>query len=608
MPQSRELTRWARILLIVSIVLAIWAAIIGLTGGFRISVGPIRISSRNSARGFLLALLPAALAWRLAYQDWLEERVARALPLLRRLAIAAVTLLTFAALAAGVRFGGRAAAASDASGYVSQSALWVQRTLKIDQTFAKSLPWPQPQHAFTPLGYRAGVDDAMVPTYAPGVPLLMAGARLVSTCGPYLVAPVCCALLVLFTFQLGRQVFGTASALVAAALVACSPVVLFMSFTPMADVPAATLWIGALAMGAGGKPRSALVAGLLTGIAILIRPNLVPLAVFPWLMTIVRAQDLRAVVVRTLLFAIASVPAACFIGWLNNLLYGSPFTSGYGDLSSGFALRYGGINLKQYSAWWLESQGPLAFLFAGAVFRRGREKAREFWVLIAFGITLAALYLFYLPFEAWWFLRFLLPGVPLVFLLCADVVQWASRRSCTVTAVALTAFTVVASSHALRFVDTHDITGLGVGEQRYVEPALYIAAHTPPDAVVLTMQHSGSLRYHAGRLTMRWDAIDPAWLDRALDFLQGRGIATYALLEYWEEPQFRERFKGQHVVSELDLGPIATGRNGEQRFYPLRAAESGIRRTPEVIPIQPDRQCLEISPDYVEPPAVRRLR
>jgi hypothetical protein len=608
MHQSRELTRWARILLIISAVIALWAALIVITGGFRIDVGPIRISSRNAVRGFLLALLPAALAWKLAYQEWLEARVAGSILLLRQLAIAGVALMALGVLAAGVMFGGRAAAASDTSGYVSQSALWVQRTLRIDQSFTKSLPWPGAKDSFTPLGYRAGVDDAMVPTYPPGVPLLMAAARLVSRCGPYFVGPVCCGLLVLFTFHLGRQVFGAATAFLAAALVACSPVVLFMSFMPMADVPAATFWTGALAFGVAAKPRSALISGVLTGVAILIRPNLVPLAVFPWLMTIVSNQDIRAMLARTALFAVGSVPAALFIAWLDNFLYGSPLTSGYGDLSSNFALRYGGINLKQYSAWWLESQGPLAFLFVGALFRRRTDKAREFWVLVAFGVTLAALYVFYIPFEYWWYLRFLLPGVPLIFLFSADVVQWASRRSLTVTAAALAVFALVAGGHATRFFDTRDISGIGVGEQRYVEPALYIAAHTPADAVVLTMQHSGSLRYHAGRLTMRWDAIDPAWLDRTVDVLQARGIATYALLEYWEEPLFRERFKGQRVVSELDLGPLATGRNGEQRFYPLRAAESGTRRVPEIIPLRLDRPCLEISPDYLEPPAVRKLR
>ena len=65
--------------------------------------------------------------------------------------------------------------------------------------------------------------------------------------------PVSAAMLVFFTFQLGRRLFDTGTALAGAALVACSPVMLFMSLTPMADLPAAAFWIGALAM---AQPRN----------------------------------------------------------------------------------------------------------------------------------------------------------------------------------------------------------------------------------------------------------------------------------------------------------------------------------------------------------------
>jgi hypothetical protein len=122
------------------------------------------------------------------------------------------------------------------------------------------------------------------------------------------------------------------------------------------------------------------------------------------------------------------------------------------------------------------------------------------------------------------------------------------------------------------------------------------------------MQHSGSLRYHSGRLTMRWDALDPAWLDRAVQHLQDRGIAVYALLEYWEEPQFRDRFKDQRLIAQLDRGPSATGRGGEMRVYPLTDTGSTERRVPAQIPLRPDRPCLDVAPDYVTPAAAAKLR
>ena len=107
---------------------------------------------------------------------------------------------------------------------------------------------------------------------------------------------------------------------------------------------------------------------------------------------------------------------------------------------------------------------------------------------------------------------------------------------------------------------------------------------------------------------MRWDNLDPAWLDRAVAFLRDCGIATYALLEFWEEKEFRERFSGQQMLAELDRGPIATARSGQTRLYALSAPESGQPRTPVVVGPRPTRECLDISPDYWMPRAALKLR
>src|SRR6185503_14747152 len=132
---------------------------------------------------------------------------------------------------------------------------------------------------------------------------------------------------------------------------------------------------------------------------------------------------------------------------------------------------------------------------------------------------------------------------------CADVVAQASAASATMRVAALAAFTVVVGSHVSRFIDTRDILDIGRGERRYTEPALHLASIIPPDAVILAMQHSGSLRYYTGRLILRWDSLDPAWLDRAVAFLRGRGIATYLVSESWEVERIRSRFAGQQALA-----------------------------------------------------------
>jgi len=610
MSEPETSSRLARALLVLSALMLLWAAVVVVTGGFRIEIGSMRISSRNASRIFLFAALPAALAWRLAYREWLEVWIVTHRAALRRLGAALAVASAAGVVTAGVLYGSRTSAASDPSGYVSQSALWASGRVAIDNRFAAALPWPNAADTLTPLGYRIGAGDAMVPTYAPGVPMLMALGRLVSACGPYLVGPLCGALLVLFTFQLGRPLFGTAAATAAAVLVACSPVVVFMSLLPMADVPAAAFWVGALALAVGGTRARTIGAGLLTAVAILIRPNLVALAVFPWLMVMVTIPAWRDRLTRTAWFAAASIPGALGVAWVNDALYGSPLTSGYGDIGPGFRLEFAARNIRLYPSWWLESQGLFALLFVGGAWfwGRGRARRREIVVMTAFAIAVGLLYLFYLPFDAWWYLRFVVAAVPVAFLLAADTVARLARGGAAVRVVALAALVMVIASHATRFIDTRDLLGIGTGERRYLEPALHIAATTPPDAVILSLQHSGSIRYYTGRLIVRWDSLDPAWLDRAVAFLTSRGIATYLLVESWEEQQLRERFAGQRTLSELDRGPSATARGGDVRLYPLQGDGSAAPRVAVDLPITDDRRCHDVSPDFRAPQAIEKLR
>ena len=107
---------------------------------------------------------------------------------------------------------------------------------------------------------------------------------------------------------------------------------------PMADVPSAAFWIGALAVAVRGTPRAARRPAILTGVAILIRPNLVPLAVFPWLMAVVRCQPWPTAPSGRRCSPRAASGRRSFVAWVNNLLYGSPLTSGYGDLGPAFSL------------------------------------------------------------------------------------------------------------------------------------------------------------------------------------------------------------------------------------------------------------------------------
>ena len=506
----------------------------------------------------------------------------------------------------GVRYGSRVAGGADAFGYLSSAALLAQGSLGIDQSYADALPWPGASGSFVPLAYSPGANDVMGPTVAPGLPLLMALGRTLSACAPYFVVPLCGAVLVLATFWLGRRLFGAAPSLAAAALVACSPVVVFESLVVMADVPAAAFWTCALAVALRRTAASTLGAGLLAGVAILIRPNLVPLAAFPWLLAICRAADARVAAVRTGLFAMGSVPAAVLIAFINQRIHGSAFTSGYGDLGSVFELGHAAINLRLYSGWWLESQGIAGLLFVAALWPWRAAVRREVTILIAYAAAVWLLYLFYLPFDQWWYLRFLIPAIPIVLLLGAEAAAWATQRSALARTAALAALLVVGGVHSVRFMDAKDILGNAESEtRRYLDPAVYLNAALPPDAIVLAMQHSGSVRYYTGRLTMRWDVLDARSLDTAIAALAERRVPAYAVLESWEEEDFRRRFTGQLTLTRLQAGPMAKSEDGELRVYALSGEQ--VAALPTAVIPRSDSGCIDGSPAFMTPAAARRL-
>src|SRR4051812_27722411 len=174
----------------------------------------------------------------------------------------------------------RVAAGADAYGYVSQADLWLRGDLHIDQRFGATVPWPLARWTFTPLGYRPEPDGyRIVPQYAAGLPLLMAGVKAVAgQCAIFWVVPVCGAILVLATYAIGRRLDRPVVGLAAAWIVATSPTVLFMLMAPMSDVPAAAAWTVAIAGALGHTPASAVAAGVAAAMAVLIRPKPAPLS------------------------------------------------------------------------------------------------------------------------------------------------------------------------------------------------------------------------------------------------------------------------------------------------------------------------------------------
>ena len=471
----------------------------------------------------------------------------------------------------GLIWSTRVAAGADAYGYVSQADLWLRGDLHIDQSFGASVPWPLARWTFTPLGYRPEPDGyRIVPQYAPGLPLLMAGFKAVAgQCAMFWVVPLCGGMLVFATYAIGRLVGRPVVGLAAAWIVATSPTVLFMLMAPMSDVPAAAAWAASVAFALADAPAAAAIAA---GTAISIRPNLAPLAaiVLVWI-------GWRGGFASAARFLPPTAAGAIGVAVVNARLDGLPFASGY-DLTDGFMLSYILPNVERYGSWLVSAETPFALaglvtlaVPAARVWRT--DVSREaLGFLGAFAAVIWISYLVYVPWDAWWYLRFLLPAWPMMAVgtasLAAAAYRTSSRPLQVLTMVILAGIGITGVAQAVR----RDAFAIAGGEASNVEVARTVESLTDADAVIISAQHSGSLRYYAGRLTLRWDVGDPAWLDRTVDWLAAHGHHPYFVLEPQEVDELRARYGPTNMSARLDWAPMVSFRGGAITMY------DGVRR------------------------------
>ena len=527
--------------------------------GFHTSVSGVRVSSRTIVRPSIL-LLFLTFIWLRRCEDRLTK--------LERLWAKTQSHANFiAACLAGMvfivalRVSPFEAGGADAYGYVSQAELWVKGSLIQGEPLAVIAPWPEAEWTLSPLGYRPGPEPAtIVPTYAPGLPLVMAG--LLKPFGPFgafLAVPLLGGVTIFLAFLLGKRLAGSECGLMCGALLFTSPVFLYQLKEPMSDVPVTAWWLLAILLGTMSRPQSALVGGLAASAAILTRPNLAPLAVplAMFVLTYARVR-LRERLRNTALFAVGVLPGCVCVALLNTKLYGSALASGYGSMSELFSVSYFWTNLRRYAAWLIETETPLVLVAPVAVLLlRGTER-RIASMFMAFSTVLYACYAFYLPFDSWTYLRFLLPAIALILILCTVCILNAFARLPSL----LTKITV-AGLFILFLVWRWETTGLkppAASQRRYAVIGEYVRDQLPPNAILLSIIHSGSVRYYSGRSSLRWDWLAAEWLDPALVFLTSNGYRPLFLIEDWERAQYAERFSRRSQFGRLDWPPIASYR------------------------------------------------
>jgi hypothetical protein len=148
---------------------------------------------------------------------------------------------------------------------------------------------------------------------------------------------------------------------------------------------------------------------------------------------------------------------------------------------------------------------------------------------------------------------------PVMMLLTAAGIDVITRRWLTrIHPTAIATAAALLAWHGLHVAIARSAFELGRGERRYIDVGRFISTHTDPDAVILSVQHSGSLRLYGGRMTLRYDALDPEWLDRAVEYLRSIGRHPYFVLDGGEVEAFRRRFGATNRTGAVDWTPLGT--------------------------------------------------
>ena len=484
-------------------------------------------------------------------------------------AIAVVAAIALSAF--GIVKGTWAVGGSDSSCYALMARAFAEGKLQPSSALAIEAPWPDAQLTLAPGGFIPSPvhPDAASPICAPGLSVLMAPlAALFGRDAIFWLVPVSGAVLVWSAFVIARRLAGGMAGATAAMLTATTPVVLYQVVQPMNDVVAAALWVAVFAtLRSASAPRASadrtvMLTGTLIGLAILVRPNLAPLAlviaaapfVLKW------PQPERAIVLMTA----TALPGFVVMLWLNQQLYGSVIGSGYGDAADLFSTRHVTQNLLNFGGAFLDTQYLIPLIGLPAPFVFTAERRRIAIVLLIGAAAAALVYLFYQPYPEWWYLRFLIPSIVLlVILTSATGVTLASRaRMGGVVPIAAVLLAILGT----RAAGQRQAFELQRLESRYRDAAAMVADRLPGNAVLITVWQSGSMRFHADRDAVMWDSLDPAWLDRAVAWLRERGRQPYFLFERREESEFRSRFRGHSQYGGLDWPP-RLDLNREVRVY-----------------------------------------
>ncbi|HEX8255913.1 MAG TPA: hypothetical protein VF846_22425 [Thermoanaerobaculia bacterium] len=497
----------------------------GATVGAFVPPDARKVRFRYRPNSFDLGLRLTALGVLLLAVSPLVRRV-RIAPRIPLPQLAIATLLAYAAVLIAHR--GGVAGGADSSGYLNQSRLWRSGSLALAIDLPRELGLPRELHrAFIPLGFVPGTDGTtMVPSYPPGLPVHMAAfASIGGEAAQALVSPLAAIGCILLLYLLARELGVSREwSIVASAVLALCPIFVFQAVQPMSDV-VATFWtlLGVwCARRAGDRIGFAAAAGAAFGIGVLVRPT--HLLLLPALVLLLGLRW-RALIA----FGLGGLPFAIAQAAISNAWYGSPLRSGYGSIE----LLFGHFpsHFVHYAYWLAALLTPLVFpLSLGGALSNWTSRHTRIALASWFG-AFFLFYCFYGPYETWWYTRFLLPAIPALLLLGAGFAS--AHTPERARALPLIVFAIIAIFE-VRAGREFDVLSFAQGERSYEQAAALVREQVPRDAIVVSMQHSGSLFHDARRFSLRYDTIDAAQFAAIRAHAARQNRAMFALLEPFE--------------------------------------------------------------------------
>jgi hypothetical protein len=452
------------------------------------------------------------------------------------------------------------AGGSDSYGYVSQAHQLINGQVYSPENVLSSFGLPENSGQSHPLGYRPHGSDGIVPTYPFGYPLLLALAIAIG--GPqaaYWVTSLLASGTILITYFLGKSLAGREAGIIAATLTFLLPNFLWSSFNPMSDVPATFVATLALLMLIGsrpGQPLADVVLGFAVGFGIWQRPNMI-LLVIPVLCWLIWQRDLS----RLFRFGASVMPFFVVSGVANTYLYGAPWSSGYGSLPLAPTLADAAARAFRHLLRLHDQQAGvgLVLLVCGLAF--GRMELAHRVILASVGGLLLIFFAFYAIDDAWWYGRFLLPALPAIAVIEASAVVRLLDigRGQLLGRVTTGLLGVVFAWASLGYAVENGVFTQWVGESRYPAAARLARDNVQSPALVLAMQHSGSLRHYGALPTIRYDEMPTARLLETLQQVSQAGGSLYFLGDGWELERLKTSDRSMLLAGSMKVGQIEPG-------------------------------------------------